>query len=119
MKKKIAVVAVVLLALGVAAFAADANASAGKTRNVVFGEKTKVGDQILPEGEYKVLHLVEGSEHTLVFKTLSNNEKVRLKCSVENTGKKADDTVPEFNAVGNDRVLTALVFRGDPNRYTF
>ena|ERR1051325_2673340 len=118
MTKKIVVVVIIsLFILGVTMFAADNSFGAGKTRNVTFGTDVKVGDKILPAGEYKVTHLMEGANHTLVFKTTTNAEKVRVKCQMVDLGKKADSTQSEFKTVDNQRVLTGLVFRGDNFRH--
>jgi len=118
MTKKIAVVAIIMMfILGVAALAADNTFGAGKTRNITFNNDVKVGDKVLAAGEYKVLHLMEGTEHMLVFKSATNVEMVRVKCTMVDLGKKAPDTMSEFKTVGNERVLTALVFRGDTYKH--
>ncbi len=122
MTKKIAIIAIIAMFIaGVAAFAADNNAAfgVGKTRNVTFGTDVKVGDKTLTAGEYKVLHLMEGTEHTLVFKSLNNVEKVRVKCNMEKLEKKANDSSSEYKKIGNDQVLVALTFRGDTFKHTF
>ena len=118
MKKLAAVAIIMLFVLGVA-FAADNTFGAGKTRNITFNNDVKVGDKVLPAGEYKILHLMEGSDHTLVFKSPSNVEKVRIKCNMVDLGKKAEDTQSEYKTVGNERILTALVFRGDTYKHSF
>lgn len=117
--KKIAAVAIIMLFVLGVAFAADNTFGAGKTRNITFNNDVKVGDKVLPAGEYKVLHLMEGSEHTLVFKSPTNVEKVRVKCNMVDLGKKAEDTLSEYKTVGSERILTALVFRGDTFKHSF
>lgn len=117
--KKIAAVAIIMLVVVGMVFAADANFGAGKTRNITFSSDLKVGDKVLPAGEYKVLHLMEGNDHTLVFKSLTNVEKVRVKCNMVQLSTKADQTFTEYKAVGSDRVLTAVVFRGDTYKHAF
>ncbi len=117
--KKIAAVAIIMLFVVGIVFAADTTFGAGKTRNITFNADLKVGDKVLPAGEYKVLHLMEGNEHTLVFKSLTNVEKVRVKCTMVQLDKKADMTFSEYNTVGGNRVLTTIVFRGDNFKHTF
>lgn len=121
MTKRIAAIAIIaMLIAGVAAFAADNAAfGIGKVRNITFNNDIKIGDKLLTAGEYKVLHLMEGDEHTLVFKALNNQEKARVKCSMQKLEKKADDSTTEYKTVGNERVLTALTFRGDTYKHTF
>jgi len=118
--KKIAAIAVIMLFILGVAFAADSTFGVGKTRNITFSSDVRVGDKVLPAGDYKILHLMEGTEHTLVFKSVNNNqEKVRVKCNMVKLDKKSDQTFTELKTVGNERVLTALVFRGDDFRHAF
>ena len=120
MTKKIALITIVAVMLaGVAAFAADnMGFGAGKTRNITFNTTVKVGEKALAPGEYNVTHLMEGDQHTLVFKTLTNKEEVRVKCNMTQLPKKADDTMVEMKKIGNEQVLTGLVFRGDTYRHS-
>lgn len=117
--KKIAAIAVIMLFILGVAFAADATFGVGKTRNITFASDIKIGDKVLPAGEYKILHLMEANEHTLVFKSLSNQEKVRVKCNMVKLDKKSDQTFSEMKTVGNERILTGLVFRGDEFKHAF
>ena len=117
--KKIAAIAIIMLFVLGVAFAADQTFGVGKTRNITFNSDVKVGDKVLPAGQYKILHLMEANEHTLVFKSLNNEEKTRVKCSMVQLEKKSDQTFSEFKTVGNDRILTALVFRGDTVKHAF
>lgn len=120
MTKRIAIAILVVLFVAGVAYAADKGFGVGKSRNVTFNSDVKVGDKVLPAGEYKVLHLMEGNEHTLVFKSSQNNaEKVRVKCSMVSLEEKAPHTYSEFKTTGNERVLTALVFSGDTFKHTF
>lgn len=117
--KKLAALAIILLFVVSVVFAADTTFGAGKTRNITFNADVKVGDKVLPAGEYKILHLMEGNEHTLVFKSLTNVEKVRVKCNMVQLDRKAEDTFSEYRTVGGDRILTTIVFRGDNFKHTF
>jgi hypothetical protein len=120
--KKIAIITILLLCVGALAFAADTKGlGIGKTQYITFINDTKVGDKVLTAGEYRVLHLMEGSEHTLVFKSADRgDEKVRVKCNMVELRKKADQTTTEFNKNANgERVLTALTFAGERYRHTF
>ena len=119
MKKIAAVVVVMLFILGVA-LGADTTFGVGKTRNITFSSDVKIGSTVLPAGEYRILHLMEGSEHTLVFKAVGNNtEKARVKCNMAKLDKKSDQTYSETKTINNERVLVALVFRGDDFKHSF
>jgi hypothetical protein len=119
--KKIAIITVVLLCLGAMAFAADnKELGIGKTQSITFLNDTKVGDTVLPAGDYRILHLMEGSEHTLVFKSTRNVEKVRVKCNMVELAQKAAQTETEFNRnSAGERVLTGLTFAGEHYKHTF
>lgn len=117
--KKFAVVALILVFIAGMAFAADPSFGVGKTRSITFANDVKVGNTVLPAGEYKILHLMEANEHTLVFKSLTNQEKVRVKCNMVQLDKKSEQTYSEMKTIGNDKVLVAIVFRGDNFRHAF
>jgi hypothetical protein len=119
MTKKVTVLAIIMLFILGVAFAADNSFGVGRTRNITLDNAAKVGDKVLAPGEYKVLHLMEGNDHILVFKSLTNQERARVKCTMEKLGVKAEFTTAEFKAVGNERVLTALVFQGDTYKHAF
>jgi hypothetical protein len=120
MTKKIAILAILsIFLLGLTAVAADSNFGVGKTRNVTFSNATKVGDTVLPAGEYKVVHLMEGDTHIMLFKTMNNKEMARVKCTMVKLDKKAGQTFSELKTVDNQSVLTGLVFAGDTYRHSF
>ena len=120
MTKRIAILAILsIFILGLTAVAADSNFGVGKVRTVTFNSSTKVAGTVLPAGEYKVLHLMEGDNHIMVFKTMNNKEKARVKCTMLKLDKKADQTFSELKTVDNQSVLTGLVFAGDTYRHSF
>ena len=87
---------------------------------IVFHTPTRVGDTLLPAGEYVVRHTMEGQEHVMVFQSVNHKvQNVRAKCQLVQLGKKAGQTrtVFEFNA--NERVLQELVFAGDTAKHVF
>jgi hypothetical protein len=81
-------------------------------RTVILTEQAKVGAQMLPAGEYKVIHIMEGAEHIMVFK--KDKQEYRVKCNMEPLNAKADQTqfwyAPDSSG---QRVLEAIVFQGD------
>jgi hypothetical protein len=108
-------VLVLLLTIAAGAFAADApSPRAGKSWSITFLDPTKVGTTMLPAGIYKAQHLVDGSNHVLVFKDEDNKERARLNCTIEQLGSKADKTAYELNENGaGEKVLQSVVFAGD------
>ena len=90
----------------------------GKVKTVDFITAVKVGDVLLPAGEYKVQELMDGDSHLLVFKTMNNQEKVRVRCNLVELPRKVAQT--EQDARKNDAgepVLQSLAFQGEKARH--
>jgi len=92
------------------------------TRQITFDNPMRVGDVLLPSGEYQVLHTMEGDTHVMVFKQLrtKNPSEAKVKCQLVPLKEKADQTQKTYivNA-SNERVLQTLVFRGDTAKHVF
>jgi hypothetical protein len=89
---------------------------------VSFSEKVRVADTLLPKGNYEIRHVMEGSDHIMVFRQLGTNKpvEVRAKCTLVPLSAKADQgqTIYVLNAA-NERVLQELVFKGDRAKHVF
>lgn len=89
---------------------------------VSFSEKVRVADTLLPQGDYQIRHVMEGSDHIMVFRQIGTKKpvEVRAKCTLVPLGVKAqqDQKVYVVNAA-NERVLQELVFRGDRSKHVF
>ena len=106
---------VLLVTIAAGAFAADTSSPrTGKTWSITFFGSTKVGTTMLPAGDYKAQHLVDGDNHVLVFKDTDNKERARVNCTIEQLGSKADKTAYETdkNDAG-EKVFQSVVFGGD------
>lgn len=113
--RKTALLLLTLLGLGTMMWA-QGQAGFKGTRIVVLSEQSKVGAQLLPAGEYKLTHTMEGSEHIMVFK--KGKQEYRVKCNMEPLSEKADATQYWFEPDGaGQRVLQSIVFRGDTVRH--
>jgi hypothetical protein len=92
------------------------------SRNVELAAPTLVGGVLLPAGEYKVLHTMEGQDHVMVFKQLHTKKpaEARVRCQLVPLPEKAqrDEQVFNINAA-NGRELRALVFKGDSTQHVF
>ncbi|MBZ5722980.1 MAG: hypothetical protein LAO03_21790 [Acidobacteriia bacterium] len=92
------------------------------TRQITFENPMRIGDVLLPKGEYQVLHTMEGDNHIMVFKQLGKNKPVeaRVKCQLVPLPAKAATTekIYVMNA-SKERVLQALIFRGDTAKHVF
>ena len=89
---------------------------------VSFSEKVRVADTLLPKGDYEIRHVMEGSDHIMVFTQLGTKKPVavRAKCTLVPLAAKADKSEKTYilNAA-NERVLQELVFKGDRAKHVF
>ena len=89
---------------------------------VTFSEKILVANTMLPKGDYEIRHVMEGSDHIMVFRQLGTKKsiEVRAKCTLVPLAAKAtgDQHIYVINAK-NERVLQQLVFKGDTAKHVF
>ncbi|MFY9845195.1 MAG: hypothetical protein WA718_18285 [Terriglobales bacterium] len=89
---------------------------------VDFSEKVLVAGTLLPKGTYQISHVMEGSDHIMIFRQLDSKKpvEVRAKCTLVPLGAKAtrDEKSYTLNA-SNERVLHELVFKGDSAGHVF
>lgn len=57
-----------------------------------------VGDVLLPQGDYRVLHTMEGQEHVMIFKPLHSKKpaEARVKCQFLSLSARAWRTVQTY-----------------------
>ncbi len=91
-------------------------------QKVTFTSAMRVGDVLLPPGEYEVRHTMEAENHIMVFTQLHKAKpaQARVKCTLLPLKEKAQATSVVFapNAA-NENVLRTLVFRGDMAEHVF
>ena|SRR5579864_7454610 len=121
--KVVAVVAMCLfLGLSVLAGTSQNKFGVADSQKIMFSEPIRVGDTLLPSGEYQVLHSMDGDQHIMVFKQLNTQRpaEVRVQCQLVPLKQKAARTETRFafNAA-NERVLQVLVFKGDSAQHVF
>ena len=92
------------------------------TYRVNFSEKVRVADTLLPQGNYEIRHVMEGTDHIMVFRQIGTKKpvEVRAKCTLVPLSAKASDDqkIYVLNAA-NERVLQELVFKGDHAKHVF
>jgi len=120
--KAVLFVVVFVLLLNVAAFAADNPMGISDLYRINFVEKVRVADTLLPSGNYEIRHVMEGSDHIMIFHQVGVRKpaEVRAKCTlVALPAKAADDQkIYELNA-SSERVLHELIFKGDRAKHVF
>ncbi len=89
---------------------------------VNFSEKVRVADTVLPAGDYEIRHVMEGSNHIMVFTQLGTKKpvEVRAKCTLVPLSVKADKSEKTYTLnAANERVLQELTFKGDRAKHVF
>jgi len=120
--KSLVLIVVCLLSIALLASAAQYKFGIADTRRLTFSEPVRVGDVMLPKGDYEVTHSMQGMDHIMVFRQLNARQpaEVRVKCQLVPLPRKAEQTQQEFviNAA-NERVLHTLIFQGDTAQHVF
>ena len=92
--KLLTVAIIFVLAMTVLVQAGPNKFGVADSRNITFENPIRVGDVVLPKGEYKVLHTMDGDNHIMVFTQQGgkNPVEVKVKCTlVPLTAKPASD----------------------------
>jgi hypothetical protein len=122
MTHKLLILALLLLAGSVLVFAGNEGImGVGKINTVTFNQPMKVGTSVLPEGTYRVVHVMEAENHIMVFTSKDKRvPEVRVRCKMENLPARAiqGSILYERDASGV-AVLNRLVFRGDTYSHNF
>jgi len=118
----VAVFAMCILGLTLVANAKENKLGVADSRTITITAPTRIGGVLLPKGEYKVVHTMEGQDHVMVFTQLKSGNPVeaKAKCRLVPLTARADhdEQTFELNAA-NERVLHTLIFRGDTAQHVF
>jgi hypothetical protein len=121
MLKALVLVVVCVLMVAVVASAGE-NLGIANSQRISFTGNVRIGDVLLPRGDYEIRHVMEGENHIMVFKKLGGSKAVeaRVKCSLVPLGGKSKTTEKKYTLnVANEQVLQELVFRGDSAKHVF
>ena len=88
-----------------------------KEKTVVFYSDVKVGDKVLPKGEYDVKHIVEGQDNYLVF--ASGRKEFRFKCHLQPADPVRGTSLQLRENPDGTRTLVSIMFPGDTNAHVF
>lgn len=117
-RKAILMVAIVAL-VALTAYAADPMVT-WKSKRIAFTQDVKVGQQVLPAGEYKIRHEMDGTQHIMVFtQEVKGEPQFRIACKLESLNEKARVTQQFFLTENGGRVLQSVIFKGDTVRHVF
>lgn len=83
-------------------------------QTINFTQPTLVGGSLLPAGEYKVTHEMQGQTHIMNFQQVGGKAQASSKCNLIPLTQKASKSEQRFTEnAKNERVLTQMTFRGD------
>jgi hypothetical protein len=91
-------------------------------RKVTFSSSMRVGDVVLPQGDYEVRHVMEADNHMMMFKQLGKNKaaEARVPCKLVPLKAKAENDQVSYTVnAANGRVLQVLRFSGDMAEHVF
>ena len=79
---------------------------------------TVVAGTVLPAGEYKVTHEMQGQTHIMIFQQIGGKAEAKAKCNLVPLTERASKTESRFiENAKNERVLTEMTFRGDKAKH--
>jgi hypothetical protein len=119
--KALVLVVVCLLMVAVVASAGE-NMGVANSQRISFTGNVRIGDVLLPQGDYEIKHVMEGENHIMAFKKLGGGKTVeaRVKCSLVPLTEKSKTTEKKYTLnAANEQVLQELVFRGDSAKHVF
>src|SRR3954453_2110092 len=111
--KTAAVIAMFVLSISLLAAAERNKFGVSDTQKVTFNEPIRVGDVVLPKGEYKVQHVMEGENHIMLFTQVTNGASAtaRVKCQLVPLQAKAAQSMVLYGHDQTDvHVLQELIF---------
>lgn len=120
--KVVTVLALCVLVFGIVASAAPNQFGIANSRNITFENPVRVGDTLLPSGDYKVLHTMDGDNHIMVFEQQRTKKpaEAKVKCTLVPLTAKAKRTERLFTVnTASERVLRELIFEGDTAKHVF
>jgi len=119
-KRMFVVVTAVIVVLGAATLVAAKDNPMGiaQKQEISFTAPTVVGGSLLPAGDYKVLHEMQGTTHIMVFKQINGKAEAKAKCNLVPLNEKAKTTEQRYTEnAKNERVLIEMTFRGYTSKH--
>ena len=121
MQKRMFAVFLAVLVLGAATLlSATDNSMAGVAlkQEITFTGPTVIGGTLVPAGDYKVSHEMQGATHIMIFKQIGGKGEAKAKCNlVPLTGKSKTTEQRYTENAKNERVLVEMTFRGDTSKH--
>ena len=119
-QKRMFVILAAMVVLGAATMFASTDSMTGVAlkQDITFTAPTVVGGALLPAGEYKLTHEMQGTAHIMIFKQVGGKAEVKAKCNLVPLDAKAKTTEQRYSEnAKNERVLVEMQFRGDTAKH--
>ena len=119
-QKRMFVILAAMIVLGAATMfaATDSMTGVALKQEITFTAPTLVGGALLPAGEYKLTHEMQGTEHIMIFKQIGGKAEAKAKCNLVPLDAKAKTTEQRYSEnAKNERVLVEMQFRGDTAKH--
>lgn len=117
--RKLAIVLAIVSVAGIAAWAGDTMVS-WKSQEVKLSQPARAGSVLLPAGEYRVVHEMQGTQHVLVMNlTGKDKQTFRVPCSMQPLAQAATQTEQHYRYEGKEKILVGLMFKGDTVFHAF
>jgi hypothetical protein len=93
----------------------------GKKGEMKFAQETRIGDLVLPPGEYRFVHRVHADDHFVHFEQVKNTARDfgEVRCQVEPLSKKVVTTAVYMNTEGGVRRITKIEVAGENVAHIF
>lgn len=117
--RKLAIVLAIVSLAGIAAWASDTMVS-WKSQELTLSQPARAGSVLLPAGEYRVVHEMQGTQHILAMTLLGKNKQTfRVPCSMQPLDKAATQGEQHYRYEGKEKILVGLIFQGDKVFHSF
>lgn len=117
--RRLAIVLAVVCLAGITAWSDDTMVS-WKSQDLTLSQPARAGSVLLPAGEYRVTHEMQGTQHILVMAlTGKNKQTFRVACSMQPLAKAATQGEQHYRYEGKEKILVGLVFQGDKVFHAF
>ncbi len=118
MKTRLALIAFILVVITSMLYAGVDRPVPHKEKTVTLYSDVKVGDKVLPKGEYDVKHVSEGADNVLVF--TSGRKEYRFKCQLKPITDKVEGVALQFRTnTDGTKSLVSVTFPGDASAHVF
>ena len=111
--RRMAIVLALVSVVALAAWASDAMVS-WKSQDVELTAPVRAGSVMLPAGEYRVTHEMQGEQHMLVMeRTGKDKQTFRVPCLMQPLTTVATQDEQHYRWEGKQKILVGLLFKGD------